>query len=158
MASDRHAFSDNATLVDSLTLEADLAELNRLSPWIAGLAENLALTPRTAFRLELALTEAVTNVLQYGLGDAAGGFVQVTAAVVPEGLALTVSDPGPPFDPLQVAPPDAPDSLEDAMVGGLGIHLLRQYADACVYVYRDGRNELTLTFNFTGERPANGTT
>jgi anti-sigma regulatory factor (Ser/Thr protein kinase) len=155
MASDRHAFNDDATLADSLTLEPELAELKRLSPWIASLAEDLALTPRTAFRLELALTEAVTNVLQHGLGDAAHGFVQVTAAVGPKGLALTVSDPGPPFDPLQVAPHDTPGSLEDAAVGGLGIHLLRQYADACAYAYRDGRNELTLTF--TGERPENGT-
>ncbi len=156
MASDRHAFNDDATRVDSLTLKPELAELTRLSPWIADLAEDLALTPRTAFRLELALTEAVTNVLQHGLGDAADGFVHVTAAVVPAGLVLTISDPGPPFDPLQVAPHEAPDSLDDAAVGGLGIHLLRQYADACAYVYRDGNNELTLTF--TGGCPANGTT
>jgi anti-sigma regulatory factor (Ser/Thr protein kinase) len=68
----------------------------------------------------------------------------------PEAAILTVIDEGPAFDPLSVPPPVIPASLDDAPVGGLGIHLVRSYADACEYKRHGGRNVFTAYF---GARP-----
>ena len=107
-----------------------------------------------AFRLELALTEAVTNVIEHGLTPDYAGTIAVTARQTPMELILTVADDGPPFDPLQTPEPVVPDTLDDAAIGGLGVHLLRRYADRCAYAYRDNRNELTLIYQLAQKADA----
>jgi anti-sigma regulatory factor (Ser/Thr protein kinase) len=131
----------------SLVLKNEFAELSHLSKWVSALAERFELTPRLAFRIELALTEVVTNVIEYGLDTTESQPIYLTAEIQPEALTVTVADGGRPFDPLQVPEHTTPGSLEEATVRGLGIHLFRKFTDECVYAYRDGRNELTLTFH-----------
>jgi sigma-B regulation protein RsbU (phosphoserine phosphatase) len=64
-------------------------------------------------------------------------------------IALVFSDDGKPFDPLAR---DAPDLSADAAgraIGGLGIHIVRELADAAHYSYRDGRNVLEIRLRRT---------
>ncbi len=138
--------ANSSSKTETLVLQNQLAELTRLADWVGALAQNLDLTPRLAFRLELALTEAVTNVIEHGLTPAYAGTITVTARQTPAELILTVTDGGPPFDPLQTPEHVAPDNLDQAGIGGLGVHLLRRYADECTYAYRDDRNELALIY------------
>jgi anti-sigma B factor antagonist len=62
-----------------------------------------------------------------------------------EVVRVTITDNGPPFDPLAYADPDTALSVEDRQIGGLGIHLVRQMMDEVSYRYRDGRNVVVLT-------------
>jgi anti-sigma regulatory factor (Ser/Thr protein kinase) len=39
-----------------------------------------------------------------------------------------------------------PDNLESAKIGGLGIHLARQFSDSMLYERIDGTNRVSLTF------------
>ena len=64
----------------------------------------------------------------------------------PEAAILTVIDEGPEFDPLSVSPARIPSSLDEAQVGGLGIHLVRSFADSCEYRRDDGRNVFRAYF------------
>src|SRR5262249_59810028 len=50
------------------------------------------------------------------------------------------------FDPLAVAPPPVPTSLDEALPAGRGLRLMRLSADAASYERREGRNRLTLRF------------
>jgi serine/threonine-protein kinase RsbW len=50
------------------------------------------------------------------------------------------------FDPS--SPPDlaVPCTLDDAKIGGLGIHLLHKFSHAVRYERRENKNHLTLEF------------
>ena len=61
-------------------------------------------------------------------------------------VVLTVDDDGGPFDPTAVPPPDPPDNLDEAPVGGFGIQLMRAFSSNIEYQRTSGRNQLRLTF------------
>jgi len=98
--------------------------------------------------LVVALEELVTNALRYG---AAGGRVpdiDVSLDIQDGVFVLVVTDDGPAFDPLGVAPPARDRPLEDRPIGGLGIHLVRHLMDEVVYARVDERNRVELRKQF----------
>ena len=63
--------------------------------------------------------------------------------VAPEVIAL-LRDGGVPFDPFGHADPEAPRSVEETPIGGLGIMMVKRLMDAHSYRYVDGCNEVTI--------------
>ena len=61
-------------------------------------------------------------------------------------MRLIIEDHGPAFDPTHAPDPELPTRLEDATIGGLGIQLMRRFAQSMNYQRRDGINKLTLEF------------
>ncbi len=141
-----------STLVVHLVeLRHDYSELARLGQWIGDVAEALGLTSRDAYRLELSLTEIVTNVLDHGdldHGDVAdeGHGILVSVQHDCQHLVATVVDGCAPFNPLEATTEPAPTSLEEADIGGLGIHLVRNTCDHCHYDRNAEKNIFTMTF------------
>jgi anti-sigma regulatory factor (Ser/Thr protein kinase) len=130
----------------ALRVERSMAGLARLGSWVDGIAAALHLDSRTEFALRLCVEESATNVVMHGApNDADAGFVGLRVAAETEALRLVVEDRCGAFDPLAVPAPERPTSLEDARVGGWGIHLIRQYARQIDYERRDGTNRLTLS-------------
>ena len=90
--------------------------------------------------LRLLTSEIVTNALRHA-GLAAGDTVGVAVAVSGRRVRVEVADGGPGFDPAAVHGPTSEG------VGGWGLHLVKQLADAWG-VTREDRNfvwfELTL--------------
>ena len=104
---------------------------------------------QTAFRANLVLEEVLTNVITHGGGDdEASPSIWVSMESSPEAVRMEVLDDGIPFDPLQDAP-GLPDmrTLEQARMGGVGIHLVVKMTDQMGYRREDGRNRLTMTLN-----------
>ena len=94
----------------------------------------------------LTIEELVTNCIKYGYtGDPRGHTIRVVFSVQDHALEIQVIDDGNPFNPLEASPPDLSLPVEDRPIGGLGLHLLRQLADAASYERRDGTNVLRLT-------------
>lgn len=62
------------------------------------------------------------NVVMHGSAGEDAGQVQVSLALTPEGLTMTVEDDGPRFDPLSMPPPDVTASLADRRVGGGSVY------------------------------------
>ena len=61
-------------------------------------------------------------------------------------LHVEVTDDGVPFDPMTYELPAAPRDLESAPIGGLGIKLMRSFADGIAYRRCGAMNRLTLSF------------
>ena len=61
-------------------------------------------------------------------------------------LHAEVADDGRPFDPLSHALPAPPADLRSVPVGGLGIKLMRSFADRMAYRRCGAINRLTLSF------------
>lgn len=148
----RHACSADDHIVSeamAVRLTNDISELPRLAQWIEEFCENHDLPPAVAFSFDLALEEAVTNVITYGYADQARHEIEVRMSVDEGTVRAEVTDDGRPFDPREVAPPDVSARVEDRPMGGLGALLIRKSMDDVDYQVVDGRNRLTLSRRLT---------
>lgn len=101
-------------------------------------------SPRTVYAIELVLEEVLTNEIKYAFDDHAEHPIELTVRLEPDAVVLRFEDGGVAFDPLQASAPQAPTSVDDAPVGGLGLVLVRSFATSASYERRDGRNCLTI--------------
>lgn len=123
-------------------------ELSKLSDWLNLLASQIKVSPRGMFRLELVLTEAVTNIIDNAYEDDREHEIELLLLRHElDVVEIQIRDDGLPFDPQQYAEWVAPHSLQEAKEGGLGIHLIRSYTDSLQYERRNNRNLLTMTFS-----------
>ena len=100
--------------------------------------------PSTIMSMNLALEEAVVNVMSYAYTAGTRGNVDIEAQANERRLKFTISDWGIPFDPTANKEVDTTLSAEERPIGGLGIHLIRQMMDSINYERIDGKNVLTL--------------
>ncbi len=130
-----------------LTLNNNIEEVPLLALFIDSVAEEAGIDFATAMSLNLALEEAVVNVMQYAYPQGTHGTVDICAQTDGGKLKLIISDTGTPFDPTKKEDVDVTQDIEDRQVGGLGIHLIREIMDSINYEYTNGKNILTLCKN-----------
>jgi anti-sigma regulatory factor (Ser/Thr protein kinase) len=133
---------------ETLVIHAEIAALPRVFDWVDSIRQKLGLSQSTLFAIHLCLEEALSNIVLYGFADDAEGDkeVRITLEWSGDTVDVTIEDHGTAFDPLAVAAPAMPSSLEEAPVGGRGIFLMRQFAQHLAYERRDGINHLALRF------------
>ncbi len=139
---------ENANGVNhQLVFTNDIQEISRLPEFVEGITAEKHLDSSTTMNLNLALEEAVTNVILYAYPPGTKGTGEIRATVGEHSLTFTLSDDGKPFDPT--ASPEVDISLDVAQrrIGGLGIHLVRQIMDTVRYEWKNGKNLLTMTKN-----------
>lgn len=128
----------------SLALAPQPGEIARVTGAVEVFGEKLRFPAAALYQVTLVLDELITNILSYGLEAGESRPIIVELSYADERLTIVVSDPGRPFDPRNVPPPDLETSLEDRKVGGLGVHFARTMMDSFDYHYADGRNHVTL--------------
>ncbi|WP_162232434.1 ATP-binding protein, partial [Methylogaea oryzae] len=143
---------DGAAALHRLTLLSTPQLTSEASAWLRELGKNQELDEELLFNLDLCASELLTNIGDYAYGGAVGE-IGLELLLNRNAATLTLVDAGPPFDPLAQPAPTLPDSLENAPTGGLGIHLVRQFADTVHYERSDERNRLTVCFGSTPLAP-----
>ena len=97
-------------------------------------------------RLQVAVDEAVTNVIAHGFAGQTQAELSIDLAVDSGCFRIEVEDEGPAFDPHSVPDPDPVQLARRGQAGGLGLFLIRRIMDGVDYRYEGGcRNHLTLT-------------
>lgn len=124
--------------VPALVMRNDIQQIPTLAEWM----EEIGLPEELNMPLNLALEEAVSNVMLYAYPGQSGQVL--VEAVKSEKVLFTISDSGIPFDPTQKAEADTTLSAEEREIGGLGIHLVRQIMDEVRYERYENKNVLTL--------------
>lgn len=127
-------------------LDAQLAQLPQLEHWVQSLAEQYAWPPPLLHRIDLCLTELVTNVISYGYPDGHAGAVSLRLWTDAGQIVVRIDDDGTAFDPTSYVLPGLPMSLADASGDGRGIRLVRHFADDVQYLRGAAGNQLTLVF------------
>ena len=124
----------------SLVMRNDIQQIPTLAEWV----ESIGIPMELNMPINLALEEAVSNVMLYAYPQTKSGQVLVECVKARGELVFTISDSGIPFDPTQQAEPDLTLSAEERAIGGLGIHLVRQIMDEVRYERKEDKNILTL--------------
>ena len=83
---------------------------------------------RIRFRLQVVLSEALSNAIVRGNREDREKWVDVRAELGPDAIRLEVTDEGPGFDPSAVPEPIRPEQLDEA--NGRGLFLIRKLVDA----------------------------
>ena len=99
----------------------------------------------TRFRLQVVLSEAISNAIVRGNREDRAKWVDVRAELLADVIRVYVSDEGPGFDPGAVPDPVQPTQLDEA--GGRGLFLIRKLVDLVQF------NEQGNTICMTLRRP-----
>src|ERR1700674_3422443 len=83
---------------------------------------------KTRFRLQVVLSEALSNAIVRGNREERDKWVDVRAELFPDAIRLSVTDEGHGFDPSSVPEPIRPEQLDEAC--GRGLYLIRKLVDA----------------------------
>lgn len=143
--------SDVAPTVSCRTFPAESDQLQQVCENVREAAEICGFDERTSYACQLAVCEAVENVIQHGYRGVAHGQVTVETCSQPGTLVVEIVDDAPPFNPTTY--PQVPAATPDeAQVGGRGILMIRRVMDRIDYDRRDNKNILRLTKSriFTG--------
>ena len=127
-----------------LTIRNDLEQVSYVAERLAPLLESWKVAPRTAYRTQLVIEEVLSNVVRHGYPDGGQHEISVSVSRRDEGIEIRVRDDGVEFDPSAAAPVDLDQPLGERRVGGLGIHLVRQFVDSLEYRRADGCNDLRM--------------
>ena len=128
----------------SITLPNDIEKVPLLAEFVDEVCEIVGFDMSTTMGINLALEEAVVNVMSYAYPLGTVGNVNIEAMANEKRLKFIISDWGTPFDPTAEKEVDTTLSAEERPIGGLGIHLVRQIMDSINYERIDGMNVLTL--------------
>ena len=134
-------------LQKSIVLPNDTQEIPRLAAFVDEVCEAVDFNATITMQMNLAIEEAVVNVMNYAYPPGTHGDVTIEAQANDVRLKFTIIDNGTPFDPTLTADVDTTLSAEERPIGGLGIHLVRQMMDSINYERVDGQNVLTLRKN-----------
>jgi serine/threonine-protein kinase RsbW len=113
---------DGPTVRLTIPAKAEYITLVRLA--LSGLSRLRPLSEETLGDLKLAVTEACSNSVRHGYGDAGEGTVEILYELKPDRFVVEVADDGPGFD----AQGDRVDE-RDLEEGGLGIAIIRAVSD-----------------------------
>jgi sigma-B regulation protein RsbU (phosphoserine phosphatase) len=128
----------------NIVLPNDIQEVPQLNAFVEEVCEAAGFQPEVNFQVQLAVEEAVVNVMKYAYPPDTRGDVTVEAQLRETGVAFVIMDSGKPFDPTTIPEPDITLSAQQRAIGGLGVHLMRQIMDTITYERVGNVNVLTL--------------
>lgn len=131
-----------------MDIKNNISELHRLAGFTEETCKKAGLGSSLAQNLNLALEEAVSNVILYAFPkDGKSHTITVTCEKNGDRISYTIRDHGKEFDSTSSPEADIMLNAEERAIGGLGIHLIRKIMDTVEYSRKNGENILTLTKN-----------
>lgn len=122
----------------------DIAELARLSGFVAEVCARGSVPPDAAADCELALEEIFANVVRYGYPQGGEHEIDVSVGVDGGVVTLAVEDDGVAFNPVDTPLVNLDLPLEQRGVGGLGIHMVKGIMDELEYERIGNRNRMVM--------------
>ncbi len=129
---------------DRITLDNDIEQIPQLTEFVNKACVAVGFDDSTTASMNLAIEEAVVNVMSYAYPKGTKGTVNIETISNDNRIKFVISDSGVLFDPTVVSEPDTTLSAEERNIGGLGIYLVRQIMDSVNYERIGGFNVLTL--------------
>jgi serine/threonine-protein kinase RsbW len=134
-----------------ITVPGTLASLSLLRDYARAAAAEAGLDKKRTYRLELAVDEIATNIVNHGYQEAGlTGDVVARATITAHALTIVLEDTAVPFDPRRLTRPEQIDlPIAERPIGGLGIYLAIENVDEFRYEYVDSHNRNIFVVNRT---------
>ncbi|MGD0906774.1 MAG: ATP-binding protein [Candidatus Acidiferrales bacterium] len=143
----------NRTSHAELTLRSRMAELSLVPPWIEQLGAEHAISASTQFAMNLCLEEVLSNIIRHGYGNNGDRVISVRYAPSQNNsVLLVIDDEAPHFNPLAAEETPVEETLDGTRIGGLGIRLVRGFAESLKYEPTAAGNRLIIGFS-TADQP-----
>lgn len=139
----------------NLRLPARLESLDAGLNFIAVRAAESGFSPTRTKEIQLAVEEAVVNIVRHAYPDGPGEFeLRWVPGAGPGRVTIEIEDAGVPFDVRTAAAPNLQAGLDDRKVGGLGVFFITHMVDTVDYRRDCDKNILTLSLG--AEKPSSG--
>ena len=132
-------------------IKSDLAEVEKLRSFLRESLQELNLSEKAYFIIELSLLEICINIINYAYPQKKGDLFLKTWQEK-DRLYFEVRDYGLPFDPTQSKTPDIEEMVRNEKKGGLGIFLVRKLMDGLDYRRINDQNILTMYKKIKGTK------
>lgn len=119
-------------------------ELARVTAAVDEFAAQHHLAREVVGDLQVALSEILTNIVDYGYTDDREHEIRVILGMSSNLVEATVEDDGVKFNPLESETPDVSAPLHARRVGGLGIYFVKNLMSEVTYDRIGNRNRLVL--------------
>jgi len=116
-----------------LKIPSQTNNLELIRNFVGEVAKKVGFEDKEIDKIELAVDEACTNVIQHAYKRQDGKDIDVAVKLDYQKLTIVVTDMGETFTPDQVEIPDLDKYLAELRVGGLGIYLMKSLMDEVEY-------------------------
>jgi len=128
-----------------LKIPSQVDNLEIIRDFISGVAQKVGFEVDEANKIELAVDEACTNVIEHAYNNDDSNDIDIAIKLDYQKLTILVTDRGKSFKFNQVEMPDMDSYLAELRVGGLGIYLMRTLMDEVDYLTKpNGNNEVRM--------------
>ncbi len=129
----------------SLKLPSKTDNLEVVRNFVADVAREAGFGNEDVNKIELAVDEACTNVIEHAYQHAENQDINIDAKIGRNKLTIIVTDRGKTFSPKDVKIPDMEQYIAELRVGGLGIYLMKTLMDEVHYqTVSDGSNQVKM--------------
>ena len=141
--------------VRRLVISARLEEVRDACDFVVAAAEQAGLDERAVYHCQMAVDEALTNIIEHGFANTDdGSTIEIACQAEQDRFIITMADSSPAFNPLLHTAPDPSEPLDSREPGGWGIYFMRRLMDDVTYERVNNSNQLTLVKRITGVRRA----
>lgn len=132
----------------SKSVKAHMENLETIMDFIDQVLVEEACTEKVMNQIKISVEEIFTNIVSYAYPDQKDGRIEVACELREENrkkcLSICFRDWGIPYNPLERPAPDFGIPFEERPIGGLGIHMIRQFMDHMEYLFEDGCNQFLI--------------
>ncbi|MBN1345574.1 MAG: GNAT family N-acetyltransferase [Phycisphaerae bacterium] len=137
----------------SLTIPNRLTYLRPVMAYVREIAALVGLSEKDRYDVELAVEEALANVIEHGFEPDALATFELACEVAATSVSFVIHEKGMPYDPNRVRDYQPPASLSEATTEGLGMFLIKRMMDEVSFrnLGRQGR-QTRLTKRLAAKR------
>ena len=117
---------------------------------VTDVVQRMGFGEEDAAKIEMAVDEACTNVMEHGYEDGMAAFgapgpIDLKLTIEADRIVITIRDAARPFSPAEFEPTDLQTYFATGDGRGLGIYIMKTFMDEVVHSEADqGGNQLTL--------------
>ena len=132
-----------------------IADISAAAQWVDTIAADQQLPEQLVFALQICLEELLTNVVRHGAAESGGDLyhvatppvnVEITISTKAQGVNMTIEDDGKPFDVVNAPAHRIDQPLNEVQPGGLGIQLIKNFANKVAYERAGLGNRVIVEF------------
>lgn len=128
-----------------LKIPSQTDNLELIRNFINGVAKKVGFDSEESNKIELAVDEACTNVIEHAYQHDESKDIDIAIKIDYHKITIVVTDRGKSFNMKEVELPDMESYLAELRVGGLGIYLMKTLMDEVDYHSKPGvKNEVRM--------------